>query len=276
MSGFSSTNERASLLGIPRELRLQMYNELFTTDIKSKKVERWTEKFVYEKEETDYGFRAVPSLGERLQIPWVNLLLTCRVIADELHAIMNEASFLEQDENRTYVLDLEPTNGLGGTWSRIPCPPSQAKFLLANFHFFAGEGIKTRGCGGPMPVVREIYQTLNFFIHCGPNLDPQRALHQYMHLRRVDVTAVLHTEENGNPDSRRHRQQFSHHDPSAGLGQLVGELFDTGITVGCVDCFRLLSGEEPKHWEESRETPGSVPEYWRGYGFEWGLERYRE
>ncbi|KAF2094241.1 hypothetical protein NA57DRAFT_60873 [Rhizodiscina lignyota] len=289
-----SSDNRASLLGLPRELRRQIYREVIGTEINCTTVEYWKDGHF-----SQTGFRCTPQLKGPLQLPWLNLLFTCKEIAAEMKALTSEASFLQSEENATYVLELDPSLGLRATWERIPCPPSDARYLVANVVFDDMRDGQFWGDGGPMPVVRKLYQTLNHFIHCGPRFDAQRPLPQKMHLREIHVNVHLIREDaNENDDidannpekaeqSRRRRpKRFPRRNPGAPirwlrnpfaeLRSLITMIVGAGIVFGNVDRFQLSSEEETvKEWEVVHQEGGCIPAEWDRYGFDWGMRAFK-
>lgn len=272
------TIKTASLLGLPRELRLQIYRNVFSLDLKHVVVERWRDTFT-----TKDGFKSVPDLNEdeKLLVPWLCLMLSCKSIAVELRSIMEETSFLEDRSNLTYDLDLEATRGgmsLGAVMlNKIPCPPDKVMFL--NVHYNASRGFLAWGDGGPHGITSGLYQTLNHLLHCGPRLDSKKLLPQPMHITelRVMVESWGATTDNGEDRDADYRLSERHTDPETtlyALGSVVGQIVNTGVLKGFVDRIRMTSSEKVLRWLPGKEEGTGIPEYWNRYGFDWGMDLY--
>lgn len=181
-----ATIKEASFLGIPRELRMKIYDYVFDFNIE------YTPP-------CGYGFRA----DARLQLSWLNLMLTCATTAGEIRSIMDTAAFSVGQANTSYELDLQCSKfTLTSTkWTKIPCTPSRVQDVIV--HFNAVFLYRFWCDGGPMTIVSELYQTLNLLIHCGPTLDSRRPLPQLMKLRQIVIHfyTSMHTEADGELDT---------------------------------------------------------------------------
>lgn len=137
--------DRASILGLPTELRLRIYDYCIHMDpicVAVKDIQHTT---------GSNGTQAilVPNPGLKLQrhIPWLNLQLTCRFISSELKSYTSDTAFLKNKNNRTYVLDLDvycndrpiKSNRLA-IWRSLPCPPHKADHLVINVAAKTGPG----------------------------------------------------------------------------------------------------------------------------------------
>lgn len=148
MSSNHIATAQASLPGLPRELRLQIYQHVFALDLDCTILEAWKDEHTQA-----HGFRSVPELNPnaRLVVPWVNLMLTCKDFAIELQSCMSEKAFLKSEQKRTWSLDLEAKRGgmtLGHTtWRHIPCHPKQLRVLEASYN--TKRGFQAWGDGGP-------------------------------------------------------------------------------------------------------------------------------
>ncbi|KAK4623966.1 hypothetical protein CLAFUW4_06209 [Fulvia fulva] len=269
--------QRASLLGLPRELRLQIYQHVFDIDLHHKVLLQWRDTHTAE-----HGFKSVPDLnhGDKLTIPWLQLMLTCRTAAVELRALMQESSFLEQHNNGTYTLDLEATRGgmtLGPTtWRHIPCAPSQVQCLEAYYN--ASRGFQAWGVGGPHGITSGLYQTLNHFVHCGPRFDSERMLPKPSHLKELRVI-VVEREFRGEDENPSYGLSERDTDPRTtlyALGSIVGQIVRTGVLKGFVDDIHLSCDGEVLNWSPSIEDGEGIPEYWNRYGFDWGMALYEK
>ncbi|KAF2171810.1 hypothetical protein M409DRAFT_18043 [Zasmidium cellare ATCC 36951] len=266
--------KRASLLGLPAELRLEIYSYVCTTDLRHTILNEWRHTH-----SSQYGFKSVPDLikDEKLIIPWLSLIRTCKALAVELRAVMKEPSFLAGEQNTTYVLDLEATRGgmaLGAaTWRQLPCAPGQARYLEAYYN--ASCGLNTWGDGGPHGITSGLYQTLNHLIHCGPMFDMERPLPQTMHIKELRVVV----EERGIPAREEGNSHYRLRNQNAettlySLGSIVGQIVNTGVWRGFVDKVRLSTGDKVLNWNPAEVEGAGIPEYWNRYGFDWGMELY--
>jgi len=124
-----TTVPRASLLGIPTELRLQIYDSLMDEDVNYAVIKRWTGGHGRD------GFftTATRNPEARLNLPWLSAMLSCPTIAYEMRSLMRNRK--EGDSKyTTYVMSAELGNGGGDvrdvTWQRLPCAPSDAEVLI--------------------------------------------------------------------------------------------------------------------------------------------------
>lgn len=124
--------KRASLLGIPRELRLMIFSHVCSSGLADgRAVESWKDD-----DSSRSGFKSVPNFSEHpLKIPWLGLTLACRATATELASVKIEAG-------TTYSLNLEgraSSRRLGATtWRRLPCAPNRARFLSVRYNGSSG------------------------------------------------------------------------------------------------------------------------------------------
>ena len=124
-----ATVPRASLLGIPPELRLQIYDSLFDEDVDYNVIKRWTGSF----QEGSFSTSPMRNPEARLMLPWLSAMLSCRTIAHEMQSLMRDHK--EGDSKyTTYVMAAELGNGGDDvrdvTWRRLPCAPSDAEVLI--------------------------------------------------------------------------------------------------------------------------------------------------
>ncbi|KAF7351181.1 hypothetical protein MSAN_01549000 [Mycena sanguinolenta] len=156
------------LLGLPTELRLQIYDGVVHLPIDCQVAGRPSSKLQQP---------ALPA--PVLSISWLSLMLVCKTITEELR------DYLLASGNTTYELDIDTLDKRHiiadtVTWRQIPCPPRSVRRLQANLvlHF------RTRfwGDGGPAPILSQLYQVLNRFIHNGPLLARQTPLVNHIHL----------------------------------------------------------------------------------------------
>lgn len=136
-----------------------------------------------------------------------------------------------------------------------------------------------------MPIVRELYQTLNRFLHCGPMLDARTPLAQPLKLDRLVV--VVETAKDYGDEMVQEMDAAQAQAYWAGRGEdalryvsgYVRELESTGLLDGFVGNVEVLGSsdlsatakDEDRIWVRSREKPGIVPSDWDEYGFEWGF-----
>lgn len=268
----------ASLLGLPRELRLEIYHHVFALDLDHTALHQWRDTH-----SALYGFKSVPDLNkdDKLMVPWLNLSRSCKAIRFEVHGLMKQSSFLGDDRNRTYVLDLEPSRGgmtLGKTtWQRIPCAPAQVQRLEA--HYNASRGFQAWGVGGPHGITSGLYQTLNHFIHCGPRFKSACILEEPMHLKELLIFVESRGPEDENNKHSHYTLSDRETDPETtlyALGSIVGQINRTGVLRGFVDNIRASTGDKCLQWTTEDSEGSGIPEYWDRYGFDWGMELYRE
>ena len=186
------TVERASLLGLPRELRLQIYIYVIHADFSSRPGKRCLAKVTTQENATKPASSAPPIS----QLPWCSLMLSSSAIADELHALMKESSFAQNNENTTYALDLKASPS--GTelenlvWKQLFCPPHQARVLVANI-ISSEDQVKFYRPGMVFnfsPILSSVFQALTLFLDCGPRMDSKNPLKK--HLALEELVIVLH------------------------------------------------------------------------------------
>ncbi|KAI0465894.1 hypothetical protein F4859DRAFT_527693 [Xylaria cf. heliscus] len=118
-------------------------------------------------------------------LPWVSLLQTCKTVYDELSAFMDLVSVTSDPDHNVYVIDIAVHHGdhlLSTTWGHVPCHPIKVREVVANIRFdwvdptrLIGQGdvFKSWGAGGPMPIVAQLYQSINLLLHHGPAFTQQ-------------------------------------------------------------------------------------------------------
>jgi len=114
-----------------------------------------------------------------------------------------------------------------------------------------------------MPIVCQLYQILNHFLHCGPTLDRKRPLERPIHLRELVVRVQMQE------DSQSYRRRM-YAEMNRILRMLQNET-GPGIVNAYVDRIRVTNGEV-----ESTRTSGSTEQArpsdeWTRYGFKWGV-----
>ncbi|KAK6432936.1 hypothetical protein LTR95_010891 [Oleoguttula sp. CCFEE 5521] len=264
----------ATLLGLPRELRDNIYAHVLKTDVDYKVAKDWHQR---------YGSQRYYDRSERLDgplrehvVPWTSLALVCKPVNDELSNYMHGT--VDHGESRsndltTWKLDVElPRRGIGAvTWRRLPCAPHDVSVLDVTIN--AAEDIRFWGDGGPTETVPCLYQLLNAILHCGSHLRWTHPLPQHLRLTEIRICVegsgppryqTWTTGDDGEAETVRYGDNFS------GLNNLVGML------VGYVDVVRIFDGVdevvEKLDKERSIDNVRVVPAHWDGYGFGWGRE----
>ncbi|KAF2772995.1 hypothetical protein EJ03DRAFT_348047 [Teratosphaeria nubilosa] len=271
---------KASLLGIPTELRFQIYDHLLSTDI------NWTVLKGYKDAYTKQGFHATPIPGDDenplLSLPWLHLLQTCKSLSCELQSYIRREGTKANAAASTYTVDIQclARGDLGAiTWRTIPCPPTHAKTLVATCNFDRAQA-QFQGDGGPLPIKRHLYQTLNRFLHLGPRLNNRAPLPRHLCLQRLEVHVLVRgepapapaTPEDQDPRGFVEGDGWGRSRAYRGVAGLMWPLEATGLIGGYVGELRLTNGRVG-HWTGVRAVgDAKVPEAWRRYGFEWGAE----
>lgn len=155
--------ERASLLGLPVEIRLQIYDYVCqlapdprgliteTTNIRHSLNTRGAWRGPY------CGIKSPARLG----IPWIQLLSCCTTIAAELKQYMEGPAYLAKEHSRTFIVDISDHNK-SLAWQKIPCRPHQAQTLVVN----------PRSLNDTENALWLVYQ----FVRCGPMFDWSRPI----------------------------------------------------------------------------------------------------
>jgi hypothetical protein len=176
------------LLRISRELRHSIYDLVIDfdppTDIS------WQYKGGFGKD--GYITNIVKTSSTKFSIPWVELLSTCKAINMEMIAYLDVRSNVGKEEHHTWTLQLATFGGFlkPSLWRQIPCPPAQARILVAKIDF-TEKNAKFWGSGGPMPIVRFLYQTLNRILHYGPAFGRQVPLAEPLRLKTLVLRAKI-------------------------------------------------------------------------------------
>lgn len=253
---------RASLLGLPCELRLLIYEYVATLDA------------AYIIQDLEAGIRmearARLSLVRRRStatVPWLDILLTCKTIAAEFGDLLKyqERATGEGDIENTYVIDLYLVSALPRfsriLWTRLPCPPSEAMILDIN--------IKIKGStpelamwrdGEPEPRALELYQMLNHLLHCGPALLSNKPLKQPMHFQQLNIM-IWH-------DSFRQKIVFRD------LACLFRSMIERGLISGMINEISIVdyASYDRRQSTVPRMPYTGVPKSWKQRGFYWGVE----
>ncbi len=267
----TTTIPRASLLGLPAELRLKIYDFTLLADVDCRVID----DIDHSKDSNGTHATLIPNprADLALAIPWLNLLLTCRIISSELRSYLRESACLKHNENRTYVLDLKV---LGSQvqkprrtiiWRRIPCAPNEANCLVMNVSTRPEPGPWTEG--GPASLARALHQVLNHTVHLGPRMVRDTLLEKHMELQdlliNVEIGSTCSSPAIG-CDS----------DPKFNWGLFKGawtKVSRTGFLFGYFELIRLKNNEneEVEVRPQWQKVP-SVPGHWRNYGYDWGIE----
>lgn len=264
-----------SLLGLPRELRLQIYDHVLDQDLEYTPIERFRGGFALPE-----GFYTIAHYDEdsKLSLPWLNLLSTCKTIVAELCSHMDSESVNARTRRHTYVMSLEPKKRSLGRleWNRILCPPSEARELIVNLGSL--DSVQFWGDGGPNDIVRQLYQTLNWFLHCGPSMDVNNPLAEHMVLKRLalNLTAEAVVQEVDSNNSEDHDPFDSFQRSANRVKNFVASLEGTGLLWGYVGEVIVRDsrpdGEPVFRAVVAQKEKAGVPEYWTRYGFQWGNE----
>ncbi|KAK5706119.1 hypothetical protein LTR97_001105 [Elasticomyces elasticus] len=267
-----ATSPPASFLGIPRELRLQIYEELQEQNLECKVLKKWRGGH------DSRGFYATPIRDPeaRLIIPWLSLLLSCRAIAAEMQSwIRNQAQAQGDDKHSTYIMETDlggqESQDMGNViWQRIPCAPTSAKVLLV--HCYTDTRNSFWGDGGPLNIVRSMYQTLNLFLHCGPRLNPEKPLQDgHLHLRELVIH--MHLRQGALRSTRADGSTARRDAYTEMCGRISLILRHMGVLSGSFERVRITDGEEEYEFliDSSRPFDGVVSDHLKRYGFDWGV-----
>jgi len=281
-----SPTNHPSLLGLPRELRLLIYGYIRRLDV------NWLVLESFHDEHDGDGYKATPVRSDPLPcIPWLALTSTCRTIAHELGSSLwppkpehvsagAHKQAPDLTASRTYALDVEliGSEQVGQVgWQKIPCAPADARTLHVTIHCDAAdtEGCLW-GCGGPMPVVRSLYQLLNLFLHCGPRLDATLVLQKPVCLLELVIEVKEARKVLGHLDEGYtvYDEDFVRTKPSEIYEQIVSFLWqfeETGLLFEYVERLRVVGSGAASERQVRQMDGAGVPALWEGYGFEWGV-----
>ncbi|KAH8657672.1 hypothetical protein BX600DRAFT_438863 [Xylariales sp. PMI_506] len=243
----------------PPEIRQMIYNEVVSSDIHYELITRYKNAH-----SIDQGFSTTMVKSKDaspMNLPWINLLLTCRLIYEELSAYIASPG-----AERTYVLNLvRAAHVLGpAIWQRVPCPPSHVRVLHVNIDF-RNERVQFWGDGGPRPIVRQLYQTLNCLLHYGPVFTRREPLPQPLKLERLVIHLVA---GKADPEGYTHQARIEH------ICRFAQQLKRTGLLCGYIDHLVVSDTTQgtSQHVTVEPVQHAAVPAHWHGYGFEWGVE----
>ncbi|KAF7351188.1 hypothetical protein MSAN_01549800 [Mycena sanguinolenta] len=257
------------MLNFPSELRLQIYDAVVDLSLDCR---------VARRERKAFTMQPTPNrdtISASLSIPWLNLALVCKTIANELQ------HHVQTSGNTAYQLEIDNLESQYSiaqtvTWLRIPCPPSNASVLQADLVF----DLKTRfwGAGGPNPILSELYQVLNCFIHNGPLLVRRSPLAKHIHLDTL-ILQIRVIEPDPEEQRAKGRAPYSQATIMELEKWLCGDLkryialvVDRGLLFGAVDKIlcRWPDQSEATEWEVSLQPIGDMTE-WNTYDFAWGV-----
>ncbi|KAF8138075.1 hypothetical protein K438DRAFT_725573 [Mycena galopus ATCC 62051] len=256
------------LLGLPTELRLKIYDDVVDLPLDCK-VDRRKPRTETAPPPDNTG---VSPTRQCLCIPWLDLLLVCKTIANELqHHVRtsgNTTYKLEVDNPRTYY-NLSNT---AVTWRRIPCPPSSVRTLEAKLAFTSDP--RFWGGGGPLGILSALYQVLNCFIHNGPVLSRGSPLCEHLHLNMLVVQLCVIK-----PDPETQLAQAAVLQRKKwlrrNLKQYIFQVVHRGVLFGAVDKIVYQSeddngDDEVTEWDVYQKTIGDMTE-WNRYNLAWGV-----
>ena len=266
---------RASLLGLPTELRLKVYDHAIHTDTECVVLSDVVETRICENKGRHLNAVPVPNqdADSLRNIPLVSLQLTCKTIAAEtMDWLATNRAHMEDDQNSTYVMDLDVYGLDDGspqrqvTWRKLPCSPGTARMLVVNI---AAHSAPTPWAGGgPISLNRALYQVLNHLCHNGPRIITGSQLKNHMHLKQLQINLHIGPYDLKPAGNRDSNCQMNY-------GHFKGaweKLAICGLLFGYVDNIAILTdrGERDGFVTTRRDAP-KVPPCWSGYGFDWGV-----
>ena len=284
----ADTEPRPTLLGIPPELRLQIYDYVRHSDPEYAPIKSYNRYSV--REQSQHSFEAMAERSNQcLRLLWLDLMLACRTLAAELRvfisrvdkpaATVDAASNAIADanmapEDRTYVIDLELYGNIRRlTWRHLLCPPTDVQILRVRCSFVGADRPHDFieifwGDGGPASIVRSLYHSLNCLLHCGPRLDVAKPLPQDIYLRELIIEVDEEHQEykpRGRGDSIYSNVEF-----------LSRVLLNHGVLFGYVDLLRITcKGSDIER--VIRKVEGAAVRaklsLWADCGYEWGVRK---
>lgn len=260
------TSPLPPLLALPPELRASIYDHVFNLGVS---IQHITLKLERQYPPRPHGLSGsymtvsdVPApLSRAGEVPWLQLMLTCKTVARELAWHMRSAHYLENDCNRTYTMSLEPdirpesSSLVSVVWRQLPCPQRLARNLE----------VHVRG------TTRTMMSAINLFMHCGLHMERARPLASHLSLERLAV--YLHSEDNVIfPDQREgfdYVDEFARGATAPGSTKQVLERYhELGKLEGYFCTVSVLNSEG--EMEHSFEV---VQPFKPGYGWvKWGIE----
>lgn len=182
-----------SLLGIPRELRLMIIENLDASDLNCSTRPVLVHQKYWQ--------------GGRICVPWANLMLVCRELEADVRIVKGVRGYLEKEENVTYSFDLHYRTSwnllVSVVWQRLPCAPHQVRFVKANITLPRDLVIMDPGGRGVehmrlfLNVAGDVCRLVNLMLPYGPRRDSSRLLRQHMDIEEL----ILHFRPEPRPES---------------------------------------------------------------------------
>jgi hypothetical protein len=272
--------KQASLLGLPRELRLKILEYLIEADVNSRvprsdigdyeapSNRRWRQLLPQTQPAEHY-----PSL----HVPWIPISQTCKVTLHEVRSLVNNTATQNCDQVYDLAIDFgtskEPGDPLRIIWTKIPCAPQDAKVLLVTIT--ADPHFSLFGDGGPSRPARILYRLLHSILHYGPRLTAAKPLAEHMRLQELRVIVKQYHDPVMVDDwderfSKRGQAPQPHPLlPCWHLWRVLSTASGSGLLTNYVEQVRLE--DERREYEfELGEVPGWKPsKVWVKYGFDW-------
>ncbi|KAJ7816934.1 hypothetical protein B0H14DRAFT_1390934 [Mycena olivaceomarginata] len=134
---------------------------------------------------------------------------------------------------------------------------------------------KLWGSGGPMPILSQLYQVLNSFIHRGPFLARESPLGRHI---RLDALILQLRVAEPDPEEPSEYMRYDdvwpveelEKDLHVNLEVYISRVVDRGLLFGAVDQIVFRFAGETTKWEVSRQKIGDMRE-WNAYHFDWGV-----
>ncbi|KAK4554694.1 hypothetical protein LTR86_008196 [Recurvomyces mirabilis] len=265
-----------TLLGIPRELRLEIFDHLRHQDYNHTLVnfsqQSWSE---------DNGKAQPPT---NLSISWNSLLRTCRMLhAEVINHVTTESTNLQSGHHTAELELVCGTRRLHRViLRRLPCPPSQIREVRVHMNARGIRGISALGDGGFCPIVKQMFHTLRRLLQDGPLLNDNRPLAMRMPVRDLIVEydlgdKLMQADEEkvtARRESAKPRQVFLEDGHIGGYYEVISfakSLVNTGVLSGYLERIVVCN----KFFDEEvivvpSVTGGySIPDYWEHAGFWW-------
>jgi hypothetical protein len=269
----ASISDSCHLLRIPLEIRYSIYDLVIHFIPPSDTV--WKYKGGYANGE--FYTTIFKDADTSFSLPWVNLLLTSKVLSEELRAYMSRPSGVDKHTKSCWELDIvavQQGHLKTAQWRQLTCHPADVNTLVANIEF-PDQRILFWGCGGPRPIVRQLYQSLNGILHYGPTFAGVHLLSQHLRLKTLvlNLRTTPPDQSGVSSDTRNYRG----HERFAELTSEVENLKKTGLLWSYIENIRIV--DDDSHMESEMEiyqvNNPKVPEFWDKYGFEWGPDGTR-
>ena len=266
----------ASFLGLPAELRLEIYERVLQLDVAYSVLNGTSEDWCAY---TPYG-RTLREAHARLQLPWQALMLVCKHVRLELRHLMQAPGPISTEARFTYDAELKMSTNCYDlerlAWRKIPCPPARTTKVVAYLNVRDVKEIRFGGDGGVTPILQALYQSLNHLLHCGSTLSTTRPLKDPMRIKELVVVydhgEVATTTQEDRPwlgpvihGRTRHPSTFR------SLCGRIGSILYTGILSGYIEEVRVCSTYD----EQTKVVTEGVglSDYWARAGFKWDVPR---